>query len=195
MLRRCRQEANRPEEMVEAARALTYEASRYCDSGAKDMAKYSSMAKLLSTDVCMQVTTDCVQIFGGYGFVDETPASSPVDVEALREALGLDEQAFDALGVVDARHLHQDAFLALLLNDRFGDAGFVDAFRVVDPRPEQYTWWSNRGRAWEKNVGWRIDYQVVTPRLGRLVTRARIYKDKRFSDHAPLIIDYDFSLP
>jgi len=58
---------------IEAARALTYEASRYCDSGAKDMAKYSSMAKLLSTDVCMQVTTDCVQIFGGYGYMREYP--------------------------------------------------------------------------------------------------------------------------
>jgi len=58
---------------IEAARALTYEASRYCDSGAKDMAKYSSMAKLLSSDVCMQVTTDCVQIFGGYGYMREYP--------------------------------------------------------------------------------------------------------------------------
>lgn len=76
----------------------------------------------------------------------------------------------------------------------FGPAGFVDAFRSVDPRPKQYTWWSNRGRAWEKNVGWRIDYQVVTPGLGDKVERARIYKARRFSDHAPLIIDYDWRL-
>ncbi len=73
----------------------------------------------------------------------------------------------------------------------FGPLGFVDAFRVVDQREEQYTWWSNRGRAWEKNVGWRIDYQVVTPGLKDKVRRASIYKDRRFSDHAPLIIDYD----
>ncbi len=76
----------------------------------------------------------------------------------------------------------------------FGEAGLVDAFRVVDPRPEQYTWWSNRGRAWEKNVGWRIDYQVATPRLGAAARRARIYKERRFSDHAPLIMDYDWPL-
>ena len=70
------------------------------------------------------------------------------------------------------------------------DVGFVDAFRAVDERPDQYTWWSNRGRAWEKNVGWRIDYQLVTPSLGERVQAASIYKRKRFSDHAPLIIDY-----
>ena len=78
------------------------------------------------------------------------------------------------------------------MDELFGEAGYVDAFRVVDPRPDQYTWWSNRGQAWAKNVGWRIDYQVVTPALAKTVTRARIYKDKRFSDHAPLIMDYDY---
>lgn len=80
------------------------------------------------------------------------------------------------------------------MDELFGPAGFVDAFRVVDPRPDQYTWWSNRGQAWDKNVGWRIDYQVVTPGLGRCVRAARIYKQTRFSDHAPLIIDYDYTL-
>jgi len=58
---------------IEAARALTYQASRYCDMGAKDMSKYSSMAKLLATDVCMRVTVDAVQIFGGYGYMREYP--------------------------------------------------------------------------------------------------------------------------
>ncbi len=77
------------------------------------------------------------------------------------------------------------------MDELFGPMRYVDAFRVVDPRPEQYTWWSNRGRAWEKNVGWRIDYQVITPRLRAAVRAARIYKVRRFSDHAPLIIDYD----
>lgn len=74
----------------------------------------------------------------------------------------------------------------------FGETGFVDAFRVVDPRPERYTWWSNRGRAWENNVGWRIDYQVATPTLAAKVRSAEIYQDVRYSDHAPLILDYDW---
>jgi exodeoxyribonuclease-3 len=73
----------------------------------------------------------------------------------------------------------------------FGEHGWVDAFRVVNQEPDQYTWWSNRGQAWAKNVGWRIDYQVVTPGLKDKVTGASIYKDERFSDHAPLTIDYD----
>ncbi len=77
------------------------------------------------------------------------------------------------------------------LDQVFGPVGMVDAFRVVDPRPDRYTWWSNRGRAREKNVGWRIDYQVITPGLKDKVRRASIYTAKRFSDHAPLIIDYD----
>jgi len=69
--------------------------------------------------------------------------------------------------------------------------GWVDAFRVVNQDPDEYTWWSNRGQAWAKNVGWRIDYQVVTPGLRDLVLDATIYRRKRFSDHAPLIVDYD----
>jgi exodeoxyribonuclease-3 len=72
----------------------------------------------------------------------------------------------------------------------FDELGFVDAFRAVDQRPEQYTWWSNRGQAWANNVGWRIDYQVVSPELAGAIEGATIYKDERFSDHAPLIMDY-----
>jgi exodeoxyribonuclease-3 len=74
------------------------------------------------------------------------------------------------------------------------EIGFVDVFRQLDPRPEQYTWWSNRGQAWAKNVGWRIDYQMVTPGIAKLATMASIFKDTRFSDHAPLTIDYKFVL-
>ncbi|WP_455221945.1 exodeoxyribonuclease III [Kaarinaea lacus] len=77
------------------------------------------------------------------------------------------------------------------LDQVFGPLGFVDAFRVVNQQADQYTWWSNRGQAWAKNVGWRIDYQVVTPRLKDIVKSASIYKDQRFSDHAPLTIVYD----
>ena len=73
----------------------------------------------------------------------------------------------------------------------FGEFGFVDAFRVINQEPDQYTWWSHRGRAREKNVGWRIDYQVVTPGLAKKVTRAAIETDHYFSDHAPLMIEYD----
>lgn len=77
------------------------------------------------------------------------------------------------------------------MDELFGPAGFVDAFRQINQEAEQYTWWSNRGQAWAKNVGWRIDYQVVTPGLEKRVMSASIYKKKRFSDHAPLIMDYD----
>lgn len=80
------------------------------------------------------------------------------------------------------------------LDGLFGRVGFVDAFRVVNQESDQYTWWSNRGRAWEKNVGWRIDFQVVTPGLRERVLSAAIYKQRRFSDHAPLTIDYDYDL-
>ena len=80
------------------------------------------------------------------------------------------------------------------LDDVFTKVGLVDAFRVVNQEPDQYTWWSNRGQAWAKNVGWRIDYQVITPSLKNTVKAAYIYKDQRFSDHAPLLIDYDYTL-
>jgi len=73
----------------------------------------------------------------------------------------------------------------------FNELGYVDAFRVVNSKPDQYTWWSNRGNARANNVGWRIDYQVVSNSLAGSVRRARIYTGKNFSDHAPLIMDYD----
>ncbi len=63
-------------------------------------------------------------------------------------------------------------------------------FRRLDKRPEQYTWWSNRGQAWAKNVGWRIDYQIATPGVARKAKAAQIFKAKRFSDDAALVIDY-----
>jgi exodeoxyribonuclease III len=72
---------------------------------------------------------------------------------------------------------------------------YVDVFRRVDPRPEQYTWWSNRGNAWANNVGWRIDYQIATRGIAAKAVKASIYKARRFSDHAPLAIDYDYVMP
>ena len=72
------------------------------------------------------------------------------------------------------------------------ELGWVDAYRRLHPDTtgEAYTWWSNRGQAWANNVGWRLDYQLTTPALAATVQRAAIYKDERFSDHAPLTIDY-----
>lgn len=80
------------------------------------------------------------------------------------------------------------------LDNIFGNMGFVDAFRSLNQEPEQYTWWSNRGRAREKNVGWRIDYQIITPNLVPAVASVNIYKEEFFSDHAPLIVDYDLPI-
>ncbi len=77
----------------------------------------------------------------------------------------------------------------------FDEAGFVDAFRVVNQQADEYTWWSNRGQAWANNTGWRIDYQVTTAELGARVSGSAIYREERFSDHAPLTIDYDYPLP
>ncbi|GAB5449745.1 MAG: exodeoxyribonuclease III [Halioglobus sp.] len=72
----------------------------------------------------------------------------------------------------------------------YDELGYRDSFRLVDQQPEQYTWWSNRGQAWAKNVGWRLDYQVITPGLAAAVRDASIYKEERFSDHAPQIMEY-----
>ena len=74
----------------------------------------------------------------------------------------------------------------------FDEQGWVDTYRHLHPdtTSDAYTWWSNRGQAWANNVGWRIDYQVATAGIGRQAKSASIYKDQRFSDHAPLIIEY-----
>lgn len=80
------------------------------------------------------------------------------------------------------------------LTELFEEAGWVDAFRVVNQAADQYTWWSNRGQAYAKNVGWRIDYQIVTPDLKPTIQSASIYKEEKFSDHAPLVLDYDRAL-
>jgi len=70
----------------------------------------------------------------------------------------------------------------------------VDVFRTLNDKEEQYTWWSNRGQAWAKNVGWRLDYHLATAGVAALARKEHIYLDQRFSDHAPLSIDYDFDL-
>ena len=77
------------------------------------------------------------------------------------------------------------------MDDLFGPEKYVDAFRAINDKPDQYTWWSNRGRAWDNNVGWRLDYQVVTSGMRDRIVREEIYKQERFSDHAPLTMDYE----
>ncbi len=74
------------------------------------------------------------------------------------------------------------------------ELGLVDVFRTLNPHPEHYTWWSNRGQAWAKNVGWRLDYHLATPGIATRAKAEFIFLEQRFSDHAPLVIDYDFTL-
>jgi len=81
---------------------------------------------------------------------------------------------------------HERAWLTRV----FDEQGWVDVFRRLDQRPEQYTWWSNRGQAYAKNVGWRLDYQIATPAIASKAQTVGIFKKQRFSDHAPLIIEY-----
>ncbi len=84
------------------------------------------------------------------------------------------------------------AWMTTLLDE----LGWVDVYRALHPdnTAECYTWWSNRGQAYANNVGWRIDYQIATPGIAAKATHATVYKGEKFSDHAPLIIDYDFKL-
>jgi exodeoxyribonuclease III len=74
------------------------------------------------------------------------------------------------------------------------EIGLVDVFRQLNPQPHQYTWWSSRGQARANNVGWRIDYHLATPNMAALARTEHIYLDERFSDHAPVVVDYDFTL-
>lgn len=75
---------------------------------------------------------------------------------------------------------------------RVFEAGWVDVYRYLHPDVAGYTWWSNRGQAYTKDVGWRIDYHIATPNIAKTARAACIYKAEKFSDHAPLIIDYGY---
>lgn len=76
----------------------------------------------------------------------------------------------------------------------FEQHGYVDTFRQLPQQEHEYTWWSNRGQAWANNTGWRIDYQIATPSLGKKVAATAIYRARRYSDHAPLTVDYAFEI-
>ncbi|MBU3613367.1 exodeoxyribonuclease III [Polynucleobacter sp. Latsch14-2] len=82
------------------------------------------------------------------------------------------------------------------LSNLFDKVGYVDVYRKIEPEASEtcYTWWSNRGQAYAKNVGWRIDYQIATPEIAKSAQKTAVYKDERFSDHAPLIVDYNYSI-
>ena len=81
------------------------------------------------------------------------------------------------------------------MSQLFDELGWVDVYRRLHPEAtgESYTWWSNRGQAYAKNVGWRLDYQVATPGVAATAVSAEIYKGERFSDHAPRTVDYVFT--
>ncbi|WP_345064475.1 exodeoxyribonuclease III [Acidovorax lacteus] len=88
------------------------------------------------------------------------------------------------------------AWMTKLLHTEDADGGLVDVYRQLQPTATDtaYTWWSNRGQAYAKNVGWRLDYHLATPALAALARQEAIYKDEKFSDHAPITIDYEFRL-
>ena len=74
------------------------------------------------------------------------------------------------------------------------ELGWTDMWRTLYPEIPGYTWWSNRGQAYAKDVGWRIDYQMVTPGLAAKAVASHVYKEEKFSDHAPLVVEYDYSI-
>lgn len=81
------------------------------------------------------------------------------------------------------------------MTDLLSRVGWCDVWRTLYPEQPGYSWWSNRGQAYAKDVGWRIDYHIVTPSLMALAKTASVYKEEKFSDHAPLIVDYALDLP
>lgn len=84
------------------------------------------------------------------------------------------------------------AWMTKLLNE----TGLVDVYRRLQPDATEaaYTWWSNRGQAYAKNVGWRLDYHLATPALAQLARSEAIYKQEKFSDHAPITVEYELAL-
>jgi exodeoxyribonuclease-3 len=77
------------------------------------------------------------------------------------------------------------------LDKVFNNLGFIDSYRHFNPTKQEYTWWSNRGNAYNNNVGWRLDYQIISASLASKIVATQIYREQRFSDHAPFIVDYD----
>jgi exodeoxyribonuclease-3 len=82
------------------------------------------------------------------------------------------------------------------MSKALSEGGLVDVYRQLEPTATDdcYTWWSNRGQAYAKNVGWRLDYHLATPALAATAKEVAIYKTEKFSDHAPITVGYDFTL-
>ena len=87
-------------------------------------------------------------------------------------------------------------WMTKLLHKTDPTGGLVDVYRLLQPDTTDacYTWWSNRGQAYANNVGWRLDYHLATPAMGALARTEAIYKTVKFSDHAPITVEYDFKL-
>jgi exodeoxyribonuclease-3 len=107
------------------------------------------------------------------------------DFNVAHEAIDIYDPVRNAgvTGFLPEERAWMDALLA--------GGAWADAFRLVNREAKQYTWWSNWPKAWHNNLGWRIDYQIASRALADRVRSASIYKEQRFSDHAPLIVDYD----
>jgi len=88
------------------------------------------------------------------------------------------------------------AWMTKLLDAGAEGAGLVDVYRLLKPETtgEAYTWWSNRGQAYANNVGWRLDYHLATPAIAARARTESIFKTIKFSDHAPITVDYEFKL-
>lgn len=80
------------------------------------------------------------------------------------------------------------------LTHLFAECDYRDVFRLLNQEDHQYSWWSNFGKAWENNAGWRIDYHIATPEFANLAESTFIYTDQRFSDHAPVVVEYNYKL-
>jgi len=82
------------------------------------------------------------------------------------------------------------------MSKTLSEGGLVDVYRRLHPdtTDDCYTWWSNRGQAYAKNVGWRLDYHLATPTIAATAREVAIYKDEKFSDHAPVTVAYDLAL-
>ncbi|MBT0570074.1 exodeoxyribonuclease III [Curvibacter sp. CHRR-16] len=137
-----------------------------------------------------------------------------LDVMAQHLAKLKQQREFILVGDVNIAHMEADlknwkgnlknsgflpeerAWMSQLLGTEKGQGGLVDVYRQLHPDTTDacYTWWSNRGQAYAKNVGWRLDYHLATPALAAQARHCSIYKDVKFSDHAPVTMDYDLAL-
>jgi exodeoxyribonuclease-3 len=150
-------------------------ASLYVPSGtsgpARQAVKYSFLDRFIATMVALKNRNVATMICGDYNI-----AHRDIDVfdpKACARTTGF---------LPDERRWFDDVIERV---------GWVDAFRVVNTEARQFSWWANWPNAFERNLGWRIDYQLITPDLTPRVRAASIYRDERFSDHAPVTIDYD----